>query len=349
MSEAIAEHFRLQADACDKMGSPFTARLCRLLMPALDRRTATGRMVLDWPGDPRADALALRFCGGLHSLVLDGSEPKLAACYPPAGEPDRLAGILPGVIGRNDARLATGLGNAPQTNEIARSAALFPGLLEVFRLTRLPLALHEIGASAGLNLMMDKFGYRFGSLSLGNESSPIQLVPEMRGGLSGPGGTIQVVSRSGCDIVPLHISNAADRLRLRSYIWPDQPMRMKRLDEAIEIAASTSFSLRADDAAVYVEQSLAGRKRDQAFVLFHSVMWQYLPEETKLLIEAALGKAGNAATHDAPVAWLRMEGLGGVEPYATLSLTLWPGGESRHLARCDWHCRWIEWLEPGGG
>ena len=67
---------------------------------------------LSWPGDPREDALSLRFCGGLHALVLSGTDEELAAAYPPAcrSMPRRLARILPGAISRNDAALGRALG-----------------------------------------------------------------------------------------------------------------------------------------------------------------------------------------------------------------------------------------------
>ncbi len=344
MTNAITAHFHKQAEACEKMGSPFTAVLCRNLIAILDRSTATGRTVLDWPDDPAAAALALRLCGGLHALVLDENDEQLAQCYPPDPDIDSLARILPGVIGRNDARLCASLGNAPQTNEIARAAALLPGLREIARQCRLPLALHEIGASAGLNLLADHFAYRYDRVSLGDPDSAVRISPAMRGGMPDPRGNFRIIRRSGCDIAPLQIGDPEDRLRLRSYIWPDQPERMQRLDAAIAIAEQTPFDLIAADAADYVDQSLANRKLDECHVLFHSVMWQYLPDPTKARIEAALEQVSNIATRDAPVAWLRMEGLGGVEPYATLQLTLWPGGEKQILARCDWHCRWIEWL-----
>ena len=63
------------------------------------------------------------------------------------------------VISRHDTRLFDGLSRAPQTNETARASALYPGLLEIARLTGLLLSLHEIGASAGLNLMADRFAH----------------------------------------------------------------------------------------------------------------------------------------------------------------------------------------------
>jgi hypothetical protein len=79
-------------------------------------------------------------------------------------------------------------------------------------------------------------------------------------------------------------------------------------------------------------------------VLFHSVVWQYLPEHTRRAVETAMQLAGDVATPDAPLAWLRMETLKSTDPYPVLQLTLWPGGQTRTLALADFHGRWIEWM-----
>ena len=79
-------------------------------------------------------------------------------------------------------------------------------------------------------------------------------------------------------------------------------------------------------------------------MLFHSIMWQYLEDATRQAITATLFEAAETATRDTPIAWLRMEPLDTRQPHAMLSLTLWPGGETRHLAKCDYHGRWIEWM-----
>ena len=69
------------------------------------------------------------------------------------------------------------------------------------------------------------------------------------------------------------------------------------------------FKLMKADAVAFVRQSLASRQDGAVYVLFHSIMWQYLPEDTKASISADLQTAGAAATADAPIAWLRMEPL----------------------------------------
>jgi hypothetical protein len=341
----IRQHFVHQAASCETLGSPFTARLCRALAECLNETTRTGRKVLHWAGNTREDALALRFCGALHALVLAGRDAELAAVYPPqeATESD-VRTALQNAIARHDLELSASIESAPQTNEIARSAILLPGFLEIAGETALPLALHEIGSSAGLNLLFDRFHYRYGDAEWGDAASPVRLAPEVRGNPVPVHAKLEILERAGSDIAPVDIATAEDRMRLRSYIWADQAIRLQRLDAALSLAAIQPFKLIKADAAAFVRQSLASQRSGATYVLFHSIMWQYLPEDTKASIAADLRNAGEAAPADAPIAWLRMEPLSTTDKYATLSLTLWPGGETRRLARCDYHGRWIEWL-----
>ena len=343
MDGLIADHFQAQADACEAMGSPFTSNLIRAAMDVLDGTTATGGRILAWPNHPRADALALRLCGALHALVLSGKDEVLATAYPPNPHGD-IASILALAIARHDAELDRWLNSPPQTNETVRSSALLPGFLAIARDTGLPLALTEIGSSAGLNLFFDRFRYRYGETDWGDADYPAVLAAELRGPMPDLSGDLSIASRSGNDIAPLDVHEASDRLRLRAYLWPDQTERLERLDAAIAVARAGDFTIDKMDAADFVRMKLGTRRPGECMVLFHSVVWQYLPEETKAAITQAMEDAGAAAAPDMPLAWLRMEGLGGSDPFATLQLTLWPAGETRLLARCDFHARWIEWL-----
>jgi hypothetical protein len=343
---AIRDHFRHQALACDTLGSPFTASLCRALAEVLDGSTEIGRRVLSWAGRMREDALSLRLCGGLHALVLSGADPVLAAAYPPnavASQAD-LAHVLPDAISRNATALDIALDSAPQTNEIARSAMLLPGFLAIARETGLTMEVCEIGSSAGLNLLFDSFAYDFAGASWGLDDSPVRLTPEVRGAAIPLGGRLEIASRVGNDIRPIDVRDPVQRLRLRSYIWADQTLRLARLDAAIALAERNPYRLERAEAADFVERELRNRRAHAVWVLVHSIMWQYMPQASKDAITTVLQRAGGAATVDAPIAWLRMEPLDTRNPYATLSLTVWPGGETRHLARCDYHGRWIEWI-----
>jgi hypothetical protein len=344
--DEIRAHFLAQAKACDGLGSPFTARLCRILAQHLDEGTRTGRTVLGWPGDVRADAVSLRLCGGLHQLMLTGADAGLAAVYPPhdVGD-DEIATAVTSAMRRFDDRLAACLASAPQTNEIARSAMLLPGLLTIARESGLPLDLCEVGASAGLNLLFDRFHYRYRDEEWGDPDSPVRLAPDVRGTVPPLGGTLTVRSRAGCDIAPIDSGDPAARLRLRSYVWADQAARLARLDAALAIAAEFPPRLVKAEAAGFVAEALADRSAGGSFVLGHSIMWQYLPDAARAAITALMEQAGAAATPAAPVFWLRLEPLSASDPFATLSLTRWPGGDTRRLARCDYHGRWVEWTD----
>jgi hypothetical protein len=343
MNELTQGYFESQAQTCAEMGSPFTARLLRAAIGALDEETQTGRRVLGWPGDPRPDALSLRLAGGLHALVLGGMDAGLTAAFPP-NEAGVLEDVVRAAVTRHDAWLSAFLDSPPQTNETGRSAVLLPGFLAIARQTGLPLALMEIGSSAGLNQFFDRFRYQYGEAVWGDPAYPVMLAPQLRGAVPGLSGELKIASRTGCDISPLNVEDENDRLRLRSYIWADQVERLARLDAAINVARRAGVTLEKADAAYFVTRQLAARKPDECLVLFHSVVWQYLPEKTKASIENAMQRAGNAATREAPLAWLRMETLSKTDPHPTLQLTVWPGGQTRHLALADFHGRWVEWL-----
>ena len=344
MDSKIWGEFERIAQSCDEMGSPFTAKVCRAVIRVLDTGTATGRRLLSWEGDAAADAVPLRLCGGLHALALQGAD-ELTAIYPPNSvEPDRLESILREAISRHDSFLSSFIERPPQTNEIARSALLLPGLLEIARQTGLPLALTEIGSSAGLNLFPDKFHYRYHDAEWGDPAYSATLVPQMRSGQPDLSGNLTINSRRGSDLSPLDIHRTNHRLRLRAYIWPDQPVRLTRLDAAIAVAQAGDFTLAKADAADFAIAQLAQSKFGECVVLMHSIVWANLPGATRQKIETALKTAGAAATPDAPLAWLRMEGAGENPAHATLQLTLWPGGETRILAQGGFHAQWIEWL-----
>lgn len=345
--DAIRQHFNSQADACDRLGSSFTARLCRILGERLDFSTKTGSKVLGWShdgdADPRADALALRLVGGLHALVLENEDPELAGVYPPiACDDEMLADAVLDAILRQDAMLAAFIDQPPQTNEVARSSMLLPGFLTIARETGRPLQLAEIGSSAGLNLNFDRFHYDYSGASWGDAGSAVRLAPEVRSDTLPLDGRIEIVARAGCDIAPVVISDEAQRSRLRAYIWPDQSRRIARIEAAIGLALETGTRVEQADAADFVKRQLAAREAEMAFVLFHSIMWQYMPARTRNAIDAAMREAGETASASAPIAHLRMEPLSGDARHATLILTIWPG-ETRHLATCDFHGRWIEW------
>jgi hypothetical protein len=341
---AVRAAFATQAGWCDKAGAPFTALLCRLLGERIDRTTALGRRVLDWPGDADAfgDALPLRLCGGLHAQARSGAAPRLAALYPPAPVPNAevLWDVLCPVLG--DPALLQWLDSAPQTNEVGRSAVLMSGLLEIAATFPRPVELLELGASAGLNLLLDSYAYRLGGRETGDPASPLRLEPEWKGPPP-PDAKVEVARRRGVDLNPL--DPRRDRERLVAYVWPEQEARLARLQAALAIAAAHPPPVDRGEAAEWLEARLAepvpaGATR----VVFHSVAFHYFPPATQARIAALMEDSGARASVSAPLAWLRYEA--DPDDRFALRLRLWPDGEDRLLAFTHPHGARIRWLEP---
>ena len=340
---AVRQAFARQAEWAAKLGSPFMVRLCSLLGERLDRESEIGRRVLDWPGkaDAFADALPLRLAGGLHALVRRGAAPDLAACYPPNRPPsdDAFWAALRPVLAGADLR--PWLESAPQTNEVGRSAVLMSGLLVVADLFPQPMELLELGASAGLNLLLDRYGYDLGGVLTGDPGSPVQLKPEWKG-LPPPEVPVRVARRRGVDLSPVDPRLGGERLL--AYVWPDQEPRLAQLEAALAIAAEAPPPVAAGDAAAWTEARLAEPPAPGVTrVVLHSIAFQYFPEGTRARIAAALAEAGAAATFAAPLAWLRYEHDRGDERI-TLRLRAWPSGEERLLAYCHPHGSALRWL-----
>ncbi len=344
----ITAAFAKQAEFCRFAGSPLTALVCDAAVLALDSRSATGRAIIAWPGVPFADALMMRFTGGCNALVRSGAAPVLAALYPPAPLPDSSAmvGALRAVLRDPalDAELVGWLAGPPQTNEVARSGVLMAGLLTIAEATHLPLRLFELGTSAGLNLNLDRFGYRLGKVVTGDSASPVQLAPVWTGPAP-PMADVKVLTRRGVDINPLDVSDAAVRERLMAYVWPDQNERVSRAAAAIALAQVSPPPIDRADAADWVEDRVVLAAGSTAVVM-HSIAWQYFPTATQRRIAAYLAALGAKASADTPLAWLRyeMDDAAAAE-LPTLRLTLWQGGAptERLLARAHPHGAFVQW------
>ena len=228
----IIDHLELSASfhrqdlVCTEMGAPFTARLCRVLAGNLDGHSQFGRRVLDWPLKTLlADLLALRCCAALNTLVRQGKAAQLAEFYPPHTNTDDAAlwQAIDATIAAHDAAMTAFLESPPQTNEVTRSAILLGGFLEISALTRMPLELYELGASAGLNLSFDRYAYDLGhGSSWGVADSEVRLACAWSGDAPALDTPISILSRRAVDLRPVAASSQEDRERMLAYIWPEQ-------------------------------------------------------------------------------------------------------------------------------
>lgn len=352
-ASVVRNAFLAQADACDKLGSPFTARLCQLLSRRLDDASIVGRKVLAWPGDPNpsADSVPLRLCGALNNLVITGRDPRLAGVYPPGNDradngraDDVLWPQVERALLEHAPYLSAFIDSPPQTNEVCRSAVLLAGWCWLTRHFGLPLLISELGASAGLNLFADQYRLKTAGFERGTNNSPVVLPVDWRGDVP-PQAEPVIVARSGCDIAPVDPGVKEQRDRLLSYVWPDQRDRVERTVAAIGIAAGHHFSIDRADAADWLERRLATAWPNAVHVVQHTIAWQYFPDAAKARALDLLDAAGARASARSPLARLWLE-ADGKSPGAGIFLTLWPGGKTVSLGRADFHGRWVDWCNP---
>jgi hypothetical protein len=342
MADGFRDHALRQAAWCRRLDAPFTAAVCEALAALARGAPLLGPRLGDWPGDPDRDAVALRLAGGLNALVMKGALPFLAELYPPAAMPAGhvLERALASALLHPD--LPAWLDHPPQTNEVGRAALLWAGLLVAHAAHALPVRLFELGASAGLNLRLDRFAYRLGGVACGVQESPVRLEPAWWGA-GPPAGALEIREARGVDIAPLDPTSPAGAERLLAFVWPEQEARVRRLEAAIAVARAEPRALTRGDAADFVAQRVA-LCDGMLTVVLHSIFATYLAPATRERLAGLVRALGEAASASRPFAWLRFEAEGATDALPTLRLRLWPGGEERLLARAHPHGDFVEWL-----
>lgn len=349
--EDFAAALEWQARHAEENGAPATARVIRGLAAVRASDTATGRRIAGWTGLTLKDAMPLRIAGGFHHLLLTGADTRLARVYSGAvTDQATVDALVLDLTHRFDARLLPWLDGPPQTNEAGRAASIMAGLLWMAqRVGRPRFDLFEIGASAGVNTMIDRYFFRLGDTEVGPADSPMRIVPEWRGASPpAPPQGFAIAGVKACDVAPINLANPDAALRLKAYVWPDAGERLARIDAAIALAGEPPPDLVADDAGDFVYAMLARPQQPGAArVMFHSIMWQYLPAATQARITATFEAAGAQATPDAPLGWIALE----TDPATfrhELRVRLWDAeahhGEEHLLSHAHPHGAWVEWL-----
>jgi len=224
-----------------------------------------------------------------------------------------------------------------QTNEPGRCAALLP----VFCQLPQPLALLEVGAAAGLCLLVDRYGYDYGDRRLGDDHVVFECTPH--GAVPIPTELPTVVWRAGIDLEPIDLNDDESVRWLEMLVWPEEQDRLDRLRRAIALAR--------EDRPRVVRGNLLDRLHDLAgeaptdatLVVFHTAVLAYLTAEEREQFQAQV-RALSAA-------WISNEGEGVLPsitppPVAPLSQSYFVlAANGRHpIAYCDGHGRWLQWL-----
>jgi hypothetical protein len=268
----------------------------------------------------------LRLLGGLHYLaLLDGSDPW---------------GDLPGALHAHADFLADFVAEQRvQTNEVQRCWALLPAFLSLGR----PLDLVELGPSAGLNLLWDRYRYRYAAGSWGPSASPFELAGDERAPVPAEllARGADVRRRRGIDLDPVDVTDEHGARLLSCFVWADQRERLERLRRAIEVARRDPPELLRGDYVDLLPRVLDERSPGALTVVFQTASTAYLARDRYRALRRLLDEAAR------PLAWIstrrpfemETELEGGYE----LEVALWPKHGPRLVARLGYHGQWLEW------
>lgn len=264
----------------------------------------------DWLDAPAGAVVQLRLLAGLQRLALQRRAPELAYYYPNLGgaaDPSGAWAVFEPVMRRHLEELREALLIAPQTNEPGRSVALLVGLFDAVTRSGLSrVRLLEVGASAGLNLLVDRFHIGGEGWSAGPADSPLQLLSSVIGPVSPVDYT--VISRRGCDLAPVDATSQDGRLRLTSFVWPQDLHRHERLRAALQVMGGAQpVTIDRAPAADWLAGQLCEPAGDGVLtVLWHSVTRQYWPASEVAAVDRTVIEAGARM----PIAQVSMENPG---------------------------------------
>lgn len=319
--------------------SPLYERLCRGVADDPDALTLAGQV----PPERSPPHVLL---AAVHFLLLREADHQLREFYPSATDDVRPpADAYPAFhefcVERADDLRPLLRERRTQTNAVRRCTALFPAFCHLAREAGEPLALVELGPSAGLNLLWDRYAYDYGTgLTHGATDSPVVLDSDLRGGTPPtPESVPTVASRVGVDLHPLDVTDADDADWLRALVWPEHADRRELLDRALSVAREYPPRLVEGDAVDDLPALVRDAPADATVCAFNTSVLYQLPDERRAALRETLAALGE----EREVYWLSGEGADEKEHAMALELTRFPGGETETLGRYEQHGRWVDW------
>jgi hypothetical protein len=341
---ALAQVFRWFGGDCHDE-SPLYEQLSYAVA---EDRELLGLAAYSSPGQPPPNMLF----AAAHYLLLTGANDPLKDYYsdlsPSAKPPSRAYDAFRDFCLERREELARLISTRlVQTTIVRRSACLLPAFAVVSDLGgERPLAQIEIGPSAGLNLLWEHYRYEYGSrVTWGSPESPVRLSVDLRGDVSLPKlpAALRAAWAVGVDLNPVDTEDDDAMIWLRALVWPENVEQRDQLLAAIEVAKEHPPHLLKGDGSELLPALLQQAPASATLCVFATHALVQFPHDALI----ALLKTMQSFSVSRPVYFVSMEQTG--SRHSELRLTLYEGGtrEIVHLANCNPHGRWLEWLQAG--
>ncbi len=343
----LARQFRESGNDQD-VRSPFSA--------SLNRRIAESPEIIALlQSAPEEQQLPVLLLAAVHSLVLAEPDLELAAWYPTATadpiDTDPFPAFERLCAERADDIRAIVSVRFTQTNEVGRCALFLP-MLRRLDIEVGPLSIVDVGTSAGLNLHLDRYEYRYSPGGTVGGPSPVLIECATRGAVPVPPGLPRITGRLGIDQHPIDLSHPDEARWLMACVWPDQPDRFARIRAAIDIAREHPPEIRRTDAVAGLRDAVASAAEQGHPVVMNSWVLNYLTDAQRGAYLAELDAVGR----DRDLSWAYTEspalcpGLPFPDELenrhlTALMLARWRNGVRtvEHLGVAHPHGYWLHW------
>ena len=291
------------------------------------------------------------FFGAVHHLLLRGVDHPLARYYPSvvgdsARPPDAKAGpALVDFCALYGTDLVETISTRlVQTNHVQRALGLRMGLAMLPK--DRPIHLIEVGASAGLNLRFDRYGYTVGHHRFGDPHSPVQIAADLYGTAPLPDldDLPALAGVQGVDLDPVDVRDADARAWLAALVWPENHDQRALLSAALALTATDPPEIRKGDAVDVLPRLAAELPAGEPRVVYHSATRMHVPAIRLTAFDEAIESVGD----NGPLWHLSVEEAPEPDPRpdparrgAALRLAT-PEGEERTIAVVNGHLRWVE-------
>lgn len=346
-SDALRESFLHFVQVCTGQSPLYAALSARLADEPEFLALAAGGA----PGQPPPNLLF----GAAHFLLLGGVRHPLAAFYPSVGGQSGLANgsvnnpadawpDFADFCRRYEREIVQQVTmRRVQTNEVGRCGLLLPAFAAAHERCARPLALIEVGASAGLALLFDQYRYEYSDgRSVGRLASPVVIRTELQGPRA-PARleTPPVAGRVGVDIAPVDVTDRDAMDWLEALIWPEHVDRLEMFRQAVALARTCPPRVLAGNGLEQVPVQVERISAEHVPCIYHSHALYQISAAERVAFDEMVRQLG--ARRD--LAHISLEWLDD-DPGPRLHITFWSSGQAdrRHLADCHPHGRWMRWV-----